>query len=87
MIPVSVFPRDWTALLAARVSTALLWVAADGVFPKTPRCASVETPMPHLKMIARRKTVGDRNQVSSFYLAGDLPDLQTFQIPVADHDF
>jgi CRP-like cAMP-binding protein len=38
-------------------------------------------------VIARQKTVRDRNQISSFYLPGDMPDLQTLQIPIADHDF
>lgn len=37
-------------------------------------------------VIARQKTVRDRNQISSFYLAGDIPDLQTLQIETVDHD-
>lgn len=38
-------------------------------------------------LIARQKTVRDRNQISSFYLPGDIPDLQTLQIAAADHDY
>lgn len=37
-------------------------------------------------VIARQKIVGDRNQISSFYLPGDVPDLQTLQIAAVDFD-
>lgn len=36
--------------------------------------------------LCRQKVISDRNQISSFYLAGDMPDLQTLHLPVMDHE-
>ena len=36
--------------------------------------------------LARQRVVNDRNQISSFYLAGDMPDLPTLHLPIADCD-
>lgn len=36
--------------------------------------------------LCRQKVVSDRNQISSFYLAGDMPDLHTLHLPVIDHE-
>jgi CRP-like cAMP-binding protein len=36
--------------------------------------------------LARQRVVNDRNQISSFYLAGDMPDLATLHLPIADCD-
>jgi len=36
--------------------------------------------------LARQRVVNDRNQISSFYLAGDMPDLPTLHLPMADCD-
>lgn len=36
--------------------------------------------------LARRRVIGDRNQISAFYVAGDMPDLHTLHLPTADHD-
>jgi len=34
----------------------------------------------------RQKVVGGRNQILSFYVAGDMPDLHTLHLPLMDHD-
>ncbi|UPK36882.1 Crp/Fnr family transcriptional regulator [Bradyrhizobium sp. 186] len=36
--------------------------------------------------LARQRVVNARNQISSFYLAGDMPDLPSLHLPVADCD-
>lgn len=36
--------------------------------------------------LCRQKVISDRNQISSFYLAGDMPDLHTLHLPVMDHE-
>jgi CRP-like cAMP-binding protein len=36
--------------------------------------------------IARYRVVGDREQILSFHVAGDFPDLQTLQLPIHDHN-
>jgi CRP-like cAMP-binding protein len=45
------------------------------------RCAVVMTGF-----LARQKIVSERNQISSFYVPGDIPDLHTLHLPVMDHD-
>src|SRR6201987_25067 len=45
------------------------------------RCAVVMTGF-----LARQKIVSERNQISSFYVPGDMPDLHTLHLPVMDHD-
>jgi CRP-like cAMP-binding protein len=45
------------------------------------RCAVVMTGF-----LARQKIVSERNQISSFYVPGDMPDLHTLHLPVIDHD-
>jgi CRP-like cAMP-binding protein len=34
----------------------------------------------------REKIVGGKNQILAFYIAGDAPDLHTFQLPIMDDD-
>ncbi|MFL5240028.1 MAG: Crp/Fnr family transcriptional regulator [Rhizomicrobium sp.] len=34
----------------------------------------------------RQKVAGDRTQILSFYVAGDMPDLHTLHLPLMDHD-
>lgn len=36
--------------------------------------------------LARQRVVSDRTQISSFYVAGDMPDLSSLHLPVMDHD-
>ena len=36
--------------------------------------------------LARHKIAGDRSQILSFHVPGDIPDLQTLHLPVMDHD-
>jgi CRP-like cAMP-binding protein len=36
--------------------------------------------------LSRQRVVNARNQISSFYLAGDMPDLPTLHLPVVDFD-
>ncbi|WP_369721139.1 Crp/Fnr family transcriptional regulator [Bradyrhizobium sp. LLZ17] len=36
--------------------------------------------------LARQRIISDRNQISSFYIAGDMPDLHTLHLPVMDHE-
>jgi CRP-like cAMP-binding protein len=36
--------------------------------------------------LARQRTVGDRNQISAFYLPGDMPDLHSLHLTLADQD-
>jgi CRP-like cAMP-binding protein len=36
--------------------------------------------------LSRQKTVGARNQIFSFYVPGDIPDLHTLHLPVMEHD-
>ncbi|WP_314961489.1 Crp/Fnr family transcriptional regulator [Bradyrhizobium cosmicum] len=36
--------------------------------------------------LSRQKVVSDRNQISSFYIAGDMPDLHSLHLPVMDHE-
>ena len=36
--------------------------------------------------LCRQKFVGERNQILSFYIPGDIPDLHTLHLPVMDHD-
>ncbi|MCK1368033.1 Crp/Fnr family transcriptional regulator [Bradyrhizobium sp. 62] len=36
--------------------------------------------------LSRQRVIGDRNQISSFYVAGDMPDVHTLQLPLVDHD-
>lgn len=37
-------------------------------------------------LLSRQRVVNARNQISSFYIAGDMPDLPTLHLPVADCD-
>ncbi|MCK1738398.1 Crp/Fnr family transcriptional regulator [Bradyrhizobium sp. 138] len=37
-------------------------------------------------LLSRQRVVNARNQISSFYLAGDMPDLPTLHLPIADCD-
>jgi CRP-like cAMP-binding protein len=36
--------------------------------------------------LSRHRVVCERNQISSFYVPGDMPDLHTLHLPVMDHD-
>jgi CRP-like cAMP-binding protein len=36
--------------------------------------------------LARQRVISDRNQISAFYVAGDMPDLHTLHLPVMDHE-
>lgn len=36
--------------------------------------------------LARHKIAGDRSQILSLHVPGDIPDLQTLHLPVMDHD-
>lgn len=36
--------------------------------------------------IVKYKIIGDREQILSFHVSGDFPDLQTLQLPVHDHN-
>jgi CRP-like cAMP-binding protein len=36
--------------------------------------------------LARHKIAGDRSQILSFHVPGDIPDLQTLHLPIMDHD-
>jgi CRP-like cAMP-binding protein len=36
--------------------------------------------------LARHKIAGDRSQILSFHVPGDIPDLQTLHLPLMDHD-
>ena len=36
--------------------------------------------------LARQRMISERNQISSFYIAGDMPDLHTLHLPVMDHE-
>jgi CRP-like cAMP-binding protein len=36
--------------------------------------------------LARQRVISERNQISSFYVAGDMPDLHTLHLPVMDHE-
>jgi CRP-like cAMP-binding protein len=36
--------------------------------------------------LSRQRIVCERNQISAFYVPGDMPDLHTLHLPVADHD-
>jgi CRP-like cAMP-binding protein len=35
--------------------------------------------------LSRQRVISARNQISSFYIAGDMPDLHTLHLPVMDH--
>jgi CRP-like cAMP-binding protein len=45
------------------------------------RCAVVMSGL-----LLRQRVVGERNQVSSFYVPGDMPDLHTLHLPIMNHD-
>jgi CRP-like cAMP-binding protein len=36
--------------------------------------------------LARQRVISARNQISAFYVAGDMPDLHTLHLPVMDHE-
>jgi CRP-like cAMP-binding protein len=36
--------------------------------------------------LAREKVIGDRNQILSLHVPGDMPDLHTLHLPTMDHD-
>ena len=36
--------------------------------------------------LVRQRVVSARNQISAFYVPGDMPDLHTLHVPVMDHD-
>src|SRR5205814_5088947 len=36
--------------------------------------------------LCRQRLVSTRNQISSFYITGDMPDLHTLHLPVMDHE-
>ncbi|WOH76441.1 Crp/Fnr family transcriptional regulator [Bradyrhizobium sp. NDS-1] len=36
--------------------------------------------------LSRQRVISARNQISSFYIAGDMPDLHTLHLPVMDHE-
>ncbi|MCK1392516.1 Crp/Fnr family transcriptional regulator [Bradyrhizobium sp. 1] len=37
-------------------------------------------------VLSRQRVISERNQISSFYIAGDMPDLHTLHLPVMDHE-
>ncbi|WGD50043.1 Crp/Fnr family transcriptional regulator [Bradyrhizobium sp. CB1650] len=37
-------------------------------------------------LVSRQRVVADRNQITSFYVPGDMPDLHTLHLPLVDHD-
>jgi CRP-like cAMP-binding protein len=37
-------------------------------------------------VLSRQRVISARNQISSFYIAGDMPDLHTLHLPVMDHE-
>lgn len=48
---------------------------------RTNRCTIVMSGF-----LSRQKVLGARNQILSFYVPGDIPDLHTLHLPVMDHD-
>jgi CRP-like cAMP-binding protein len=48
---------------------------------RTSRCTIVMSGF-----LSRQKVLGARNQILSFYVPGDIPDLHTLHLPVMDHD-
>lgn len=36
--------------------------------------------------LSRQRVISDRNQISAFYVPGDIPDLHTLHLPLMDHD-
>ncbi|MCA1402543.1 Crp/Fnr family transcriptional regulator [Bradyrhizobium sp. BRP56] len=54
-------------------------IARQGDVPV--HCAVVMTGL-----LSRRRVVSERNQISSIYVPGDIPDLHTLHLPVLDHD-
>lgn len=36
--------------------------------------------------LSRQRGIADRNQISSFYVMGDMPDLHTLHLPIMDHE-
>ena len=54
-------------------------VARQGDAP--PHCAVVMSGF-----LSRQRIVSDRNQISAFYIPGDVPDLHTLHLPALDHD-
>jgi CRP-like cAMP-binding protein len=36
--------------------------------------------------LSRQRVISDRNQISAFYVPGDIPNLHTLHMPVMDHD-
>jgi CRP-like cAMP-binding protein len=36
--------------------------------------------------LSRQRVISDRNQISAFYVPGDIPDLHTLHLPMMDHD-
>jgi CRP-like cAMP-binding protein len=48
---------------------------------RTNRCTIVMSGF-----LARQKLLGERNQILSFHVPGDIPDLHTLHLPVIDHD-
>lgn len=49
---------------------------------ESPKCSTVVMS----GFLCRQKVIYDRNQISSFYVAGDMPDLHTLHLPVMDHE-
>ncbi|SFJ73002.1 cAMP-binding domain of CRP or a regulatory subunit of cAMP-dependent protein kinases [Bradyrhizobium sp. Gha] len=55
------------------------YVARQGDRPQS--CAIVVSGF-----LARQRVISTRNQISAFYVPGDMPDLHTLHVPVLDHD-
>lgn len=36
--------------------------------------------------LSRQRVISDRNQISSFYIPGDMPDLHSLHLPLVDHE-
>jgi CRP-like cAMP-binding protein len=59
---------------------------SDGDFVRRQGERPVQCAVVVSGLLSRQRIVCERNQISSFYVPGDMPDLHTLHLPVMDHD-
>jgi CRP-like cAMP-binding protein len=72
------------AILARLPSTTKSF--ANGEFIARDGERSLHSAVVHSGFLYRQKSARSRSQILSFYVPGDMPDIQTLHLPVMDHD-
>lgn len=74
--------RDRASLKTYRTPSGVLRMASTWRAEGRPVSCSVVMG----GLLSRQRAVSDRNQITSFYVPGDIPDLHTLHLPEMDRD-